>query len=111
MIKKLIAFLLIAGLITYLGILYGTPYYHYYGIKSDIEELAVLSNMFPKEMKQEIEESINYYGVPVKMSAVSIQRIKHRHYIISFSWRETANFLDLYERKYEFSIHADGSKG
>ncbi len=108
MIKKLIVFLLLAGAITYVGILFGAPQYHYHGIKSDIKELVTLRNMQIKEMRKEVQESIHYYDVPVKMSSVSIQRMA-KGYAISFSWEETVNLLDLYEKTYSFSIN-EGSQ-
>ena len=109
MLKKLFVYLLVLGAFIYAGILFGTPYYHYYGIKSDIDELVLLRNMKDNEMSEEILESINYYDIPVKMSSVSIQRDEQRHFMVSFSWKETVNFIDLYEKTHNFSINARGS--
>ena len=108
MLKKLIAFVLFAGLIIYIGILYGTPPYHYNGIKSVIEELVMLRNMSDKDLRKEVKQSIEYYGVPVKMSSVSITRDDRRHFIIKFSWKETVNFFDLHEKTYKYTINMKG---
>ncbi len=108
MLKKFIVFVVFAGLVIYIGILYGTPPYHYNGIKSDIEELVMLRNMSDKELREEVKQSIEYYGVPVKMSKVSITRDNRRHFIIRFSWQETVNFMDLYEKKYKYTINMKG---
>jgi hypothetical protein len=109
MLKKLFVYFLLAGAITYAGILFGTPYYHYYGIKSDMDELVLLRNLRDTEMVEEVQESINYYDIPVKMSSVSIQRDEQRHFMVSFSWKETVNFFDLYEKTHNFSIDVKGS--
>ena len=110
MLKKLFVYLLVLGALIYIGILFGTPQYHYYGIKSDIEELSVLSNLQPKEIREEVQESIDYYGVPVKMSTVLIEKQPNHQYRIKISWKETVNLLDFYEKTYTFSIDATGSE-
>ncbi len=109
MLKKLFVYLLVLGALIYIGILFGTPQYHYYGLKSDIEELADLRNLQMKEMREEVQESIDSYGVPVQMSAVSIEKVG-RFYTIRVSWKETVNLLDFYEKTYTFSIDATGSE-
>ncbi len=90
-------YLLLAGALTYAGILFGTPHYHYYTFKSDIKELTDLRNLNMQEMRAEIQESINYYEIPVKMSSVAIERLS-KYYWIRVSWQETVNFMDLYEK-------------
>ena len=109
MLKKLFVYLLVLGALIYIGILFGTPQYHYYGLKSDIEELADLRNLQMKEMREEVQESIDSYGVPVQMSAVSIEK-EDRFYRIRVSWKETVNLLDFYEKTYTFSIDSTGSE-
>ena len=104
MLKKFIVFLLLSGVIIYIGILFGTPQYQYYAFKSDIEELSVLQNMQLKEIREEVKEAIDYYGVPVKMSSVLVEKLPNYRYRIKVSWEETVNLLDFYEKTYQFSI-------
>ena len=104
MFKKFIVFLLLSGAIIYIGILFGTPQYQYYAFKSDIEELSVLRNLELREVREEIKESIDYYGVPVKMSSVLVEKLPNYEYRIKVSWKTTVNLLDFYEKTYQFSI-------
>ena len=110
MIKKLIVFLLLAGAITYVGILFVTPQYHYQGIKSDLKELVVLRNMQPREIREEMQKSIDYYEAPIKNSSILIDRLPNFQYQIRVSWSETVNLLDLYEKTYRFSINSEDFK-
>jgi hypothetical protein len=104
MLKKFIVFLLLSGAIIYIGILFGTPQYRYHAFKSDIEELSVLQNMQLKEIREEVKEAIDYYGVPIKMSSVLVEKLPNYQYRIKVSWKETVNLLDFYEKTYQFSI-------
>lgn len=109
MLKKLIVWILVLSAIAYAAVLFGTPLFHYRAFKSDIEELVELGNLRKEEMRAEIQESIDSYGIPITIDMVYFEDLG-RSYHIKVSWDETVNFLDLYEKTYMFDIDMRGAK-
>lgn len=103
MIKKIIVVLVI-GLIIYAGIQFGLPQYHYYAFKSDLDELARITNLRPKELREEVMKSARDYNVPLNSKKLIITRNGGNR--IQASWSETVNLFNLYEKTFHFSVDA-----
>jgi hypothetical protein len=100
MIKKVIILAVII-LAIYTGIQFGTPYYHYYIFKSDMEELSTVP-LHMKELRERIMTIANDYNIPVDPNNVVITG--DRPYNILISWDETVNMFDYYKKTFYFSV-------
>ncbi len=102
MIKRFF-YISVVVLIAYSGVQLGMPYYHYYGFKSDIEELSKVSiNFRPKDVAERTMEIVRRHNVPLEKDDISL--IKNERYIIMASWEETVDLFGVYKKTYVFSI-------
>ncbi len=102
MIKRLF-YLLIIILIVYAAVLFVPPFYRYYAFKSDLKEFARVGVTLPhKELMERIISSARSYKVPIDEGDIIITR-NHELYI-EVSWQERVNFLNIYEREFDFFI-------
>ncbi len=104
MIKKLFTVLIIA-LIIYAAVVFVPPYYHYYAFRSDLKEFARIGRALPhQELMKKIMEKARDYNVPIDERDIVITR---NHEInIQASWQERVNFLNIYEKTFNFSVYA-----
>ncbi|GAB4545988.1 MAG: hypothetical protein Fur0020_14870 [Thermodesulfovibrionia bacterium] len=104
MLKKLFAILIIA-LIVYAGFVFGTPIYHYYAFKSDVKEFARIGRSIPpQELMEKIMEKARDYNIPITEDDVVITRDHDNQVNIQVGWQERVNLLNIYERRFDFSI-------
>lgn len=102
MIKKSFS-LLVLGLIIYSVFLIAVPYYHYYALKSDLEEtLRVSATDPPEEVMAKVLTLAGQYKIPVEEEDINLR--KEDQYIVAISWQETVDFFNLYQKTFEFSI-------
>lgn len=103
MIKKLFTIVVIA-LIVYAAFIFTQPYYHYYAFRSDLKEFAKIGSAIPpRELMDRIMDKARDYNIPIDERDVAITR---NHEInIEVSWQKNVNFLNIYERTFDFHIY------
>lgn len=104
MIKKLFTLLIIA-LIVYGGFVFVPPFYHYYAFKSDVKEFARIGRAIPpQELMENIMKKATDYNIPINEDDVVITRDHNNEVNIQVGWQERVNFLNIYERRFDFFI-------
>lgn len=103
MLKKLFTLLIIA-LIVYAGFVFVPPFYRYYAFKSDVKEFARIGRALPpQELMEKIMEKARDYNIPIDEDDVVVTRDPNE-VNIQVGWQERANFLNIYERRFDFFI-------
>jgi len=107
MFKALVTISVIV-LIVYAGFVFIPPYYHYYTLRSELSELArVGKRLRERELMERVKEKIEEYNVPVDEDDITITKEGGDLYI-EVSWQESVNFLNVYQRTFDFSIYTGG---
>lgn len=105
MIKKLFTVLIIA-LIIYAAVVFVPPYYHYYAFRSDLKEFARIGRALPhRELMDNIMGKARGYNIPIDENDIIVTRYESSVHIEA-SWQERVNFLNIYEKTFNFSIYA-----
>lgn len=101
--KKIIFIIALIILLIYCGYLFAVPQYHYYAVKSNLEEYMNVAIDRPGLVNETVMRIINEHGLPVTKDDVHITHDDKRYYVKT-SWEETVDIFTLYQKTYYFTI-------
>ncbi|MEW6714139.1 MAG: hypothetical protein AB1306_03470 [Nitrospirota bacterium] len=83
---------------------FGVPYYHYLVFESDLKEVSKLpsAGFREGEMMTKVQEMARDMNIPLREENITLTR--GLAYKIELSWKETVNWLGIYQKTFQFAV-------
>jgi hypothetical protein len=100
-----IIYLLIFIALVYLGIAFGTPFYHYHAFRSQAEGYLKIDTIQPKVVRGRILKAAKDYNVPLLEQNLVVTRDESTNtFSLKADWSETVDLFGYYQKKYDFNL-------
>ena len=100
-----IIYLLIFIALVYLGISFGTPFYHYHAFRSQAEGYLKIDTIQPKVVRGRILKAAKDYNVPLLEQNLVVTRDESTNtFALKADWSETVDLFGYYKKKYDFNL-------
>lgn len=106
MLKKLKALLCILAIaaVFYVVVLFSMPFYRYYAFESDARDILRFEVRGEEKMSENLREKAEDLGIHLTESSIAVYQDYEGRYNARIAWSETVNLLNLYSRRFDFTV-------
>jgi len=90
-------------LLAYAAIKFIGPYYHYYALKWDVQDIMKFEYNNPERYRELIYEKVLQYRIPLSKEDIQIERIGEEYHA-HLQWQEDVEFPGGYSITLDFTI-------
>jgi len=110
-VKKIVFWLLILGLLGYTGFKFGKPYYRYFALRADAQEVAKVSFEFQQRNEEDIRNMIfaraKELEIPIDKKDILVTRGENIMRIRT-SWSEVVDMHGIFQKTLVFKVDTRG---